>query len=120
MKIFGFDYSQQGWYDYIMKNLYGQQKTISGNTGPIWGNTPESFGANTFFNSMESYDEGANIQYMKKNYAGVFSIDSVLGYAGTKLTHIIIETLMAEFLLTNMKKPSQADLINKQCSKLLM
>ncbi len=87
MKIFGFDYSNEGFYHYIMKNLYGQQRLITGNYGIFNSSAPAAYGANAFYNAMNQYDEDASIQYMNRNINGYYNMEAALGFAGAKLSH---------------------------------
>ncbi len=88
MKIFGFDHSKEGYYNYIMEHLYGKKQVITGNNGIFKSQTPEAYGANAFYNSINSTNEGANVQFMSKNCAGSYNMKSSLGFAGTKLSYI--------------------------------
>jgi|GEM_PF-3480505 len=88
MKIFGFDYSQEGFYYYIMKHLYGQQRLISGEQGIFHSPAPEAYGANAFYNSMQHYDEGAHIKFLNKDSSGNYDLGGAMGFAGAKLNHI--------------------------------
>ncbi|HSA06967.1 MAG TPA: hypothetical protein P5556_07285 [Candidatus Gastranaerophilales bacterium] len=88
MKIFGLDLSNEGCYNYVMKELYGVQQVITGQNGPIKTSGASAFGANALFNSMQNYDEGASIQYMRKDQTGKFDVNGALGFAGTKISLI--------------------------------